>query len=560
MSEQKKRILLVGAMPLSIGYLQAYLEQDNNIVDRLILDDTVFIHQRILSPEVTKRELLATLKNSKYRALTSYIIEKTGGSKSFHELTAEKIATVFNELLIGTVYLTNGLFKKEEIRYSLDSGRIVAANRMVLQKIYPETFKNILENEWYLVQEKIKSSKPSIVGIQLLPVNRYAGFSLIERIHNEYPQIAIIVGGVFATSLYRQILQQYPFVIVVRGEGEQTLADLIRALSLNTPLYLVDGIAFMQDGNCLITKDRALFEKLDALPFPYQEIAKYDREPWLALLTARGCTTRCSFCCLNTISPGPMRIRSVANIIAELDKIRRDQPQVRSIGIVDSTFLFDNARVIEFCEEVIKRKFPFSFFCAGRVKPLSLEMIKKMEQAGFTQIDLGLESANEEILRKAHKGITQTDVLNAVKLFAQSKIDVRLYLIVGLPGETWATIRETAKFIQKLQKIKYVFPWTPSAANVFPGTELYENMCAAGLLDDMVWLNNLDHNIVYTCEHDKQTLEKMRRELMSYVELEHFFTLKGFLRQFPVVIFSADRWKIVKRLWYLGRQRWFATY
>lgn len=62
MSDQRKRILLVGAMPLSIGYLQAYLEQYNNIVDRLILDDTVFVHQRILSPEVTKRELLATLK------------------------------------------------------------------------------------------------------------------------------------------------------------------------------------------------------------------------------------------------------------------------------------------------------------------------------------------------------------------------------------------------------------------------------------------------------------------------------------------------------------------
>lgn len=195
MSDQRKRILLVGAMPLSIGYLQAYLEQYNNIVDRLILDDTVFVHQRILSPEVTKRELLATLKNSKYRALTSYIIEKIGGSKSFYKLTAKKIAMVFNELLIGRVYLTSGLFKKEEIRYSLDSGRIVAANRMALQMIYPETFKHILENEWCLVQERIMSSKPSIVGIQLLPVNRYAGFSLIERIHNEYPHIAIVVGG-----------------------------------------------------------------------------------------------------------------------------------------------------------------------------------------------------------------------------------------------------------------------------------------------------------------------------------------------------------------------------
>lgn len=372
--------------------------------------------------------------------------------------------------------------------------------------------------------------------------------------------LPLLLGGVFATSLYRQILQQYPFVIVVRGEGEQTLADLVRALSLNAPLYLVDGIAFMQDGNCLITKDRALCENLDALPFPYQEISKYDREPWLALLTARGCTTRCSFCCLNTISPGAMRVRSIANVIAELESIRCNQPQVKSIGIVDSTFLFDNARVIEFCDEVIKRKLSFSFFCAGRVKPLSLEMIKKMEQAGFTQVDLGLESANEEILRKAHKGITQADVLNAVKLFAQSKIDVRLYLIVGLPGETWLTIRETARFIQKLQKIKYVFPWTPSSANVFPGTELYENMCAAGLLDDRVWLNNLDHNIVYTCEHDKQTLEKMRRELMSYIDLDQFFTMKGFLRQFPVIVLSADRWKIARRLWHLGRKKMLAAY
>ena len=98
-----------------------------------------------------------------------------------------------------------------------------------------------------------------------------------------------------------------------------------------------------------------------------------------------------------------------------------------------------------------------AFTCSGRMKPLSDRMIKKLEQANFKKVLLGLESGDEGILKTSHKMITQADVINAFTLFSKSKISILAFLIVGLPGENMKTILETARLIKKVQKIKYVY-------------------------------------------------------------------------------------------------------
>lgn len=110
----------------------------------------------------------------------------------------------------------------------------------------------------------------------------------------------------------------------------------------------------------------------------------------------------------------------------------------------------------------------------GGVGAITEEMIPMLERAGFSKIDFGVESANNIIRKRAHKSMTNDQIVKMVKMFAASSIDIRLYIIVGLPGETWQTIRQTGRFVRKLQKIKYMFQWTPSIATAYPGTELFQ--------------------------------------------------------------------------------------
>ncbi|MFB5612968.1 MAG: radical SAM protein [Nitrosarchaeum sp.] len=103
--------------------------------------------------------------------------------------------------------------------------------------------------------------------------------------------------------------------------------------------------------------------------------------------------------------------------------------------IHDDSFFLNNDRVIEFCDEIISQNISTKFICSGRFKPISEKMVKKLEQANFIQVLLGLESGDETILKTRHKNITPDDVIKAVKLFAETKIEIYAFLIIGLPGE-----------------------------------------------------------------------------------------------------------------------------
>jgi len=166
----------------------------------------------------------------------------------------------------------------------------------------------------------------------------------------------------------------------------------------------------------------------------------------------------------------------------------KEFPQMKTIWIQDDTFFLNNKRAIEFCDEVIRRGIKTSFCCIGRIKPLSEELISKLEEAGFKEVSFGMESGDDGILERCHKGITTDDIENAMNKFAKTDINVNLYIIVGLPGESKETILNTAKFIQKIQKIKYVHFWCSNILQVFPGTEVYGMLKQKGKITDDYWM------------------------------------------------------------------------
>jgi len=168
------------------------------------------------------------------------------------------------------------------------------------------------------------------------------------------------------------------------------------------------------------------------------------------------------------------------------------------------------------------------------MKPISLEMLQKLELAGFQKILLGLESGDEEILKKCHKGITQEDVINAVSLISKTNLKFGIFLIVGLPGETRDTIKATARFIQKLQKIKYFELSETSILTVYPGTEVYEIAKTGGIINDDYWLSD-NPAPLYTLEHSEKELIKLKQILLYHVSIQHLLFPAGLIAQFKML-------------------------
>jgi anaerobic magnesium-protoporphyrin IX monomethyl ester cyclase len=391
-----------------------------------------------------------------------------------------------------------------------------------------------------ILLEYLTNFQPEIIGFNILTHNRSSTYQAIEYTHDKFPGIRIVIGGIHATIMYEQLLKKYPYVIAVLGEGELTFADLASA----KPLQEIAGIAYYEN-EIIKNPDRELVD-LDTLPFPKHDLFFGTGRTLGALLTSRGCPNLCSFCCLNPVSKHTVRYRSVGNVIAEIEYLVKSFPTLKTIWIHDDSFFLNNKRVIEICDELIKRKYPVSFFCSGRLKPVSEEMVLKLEQAGFTDVMFGLESGDPDVRFRCHKGITQEDAIKAVRLFSKTHIHIFMFLIVGLPGETDATIQTSARFIQKLQGIYYFYFGDIGVLGVYPGTEIYGLAKASGKIDDDYWLT--DKNVpYYTVENSEQKLLEMKKNLLNAISVDRIKTFEGLKKQWYMIP-SIGWWYVSRRL------------
>jgi len=379
------------------------------------------------------------------------------------------------------------------------------------------------------VARVLEEFRPEIVGFQMLTQNRVSTYRLMEYIHGKYPEMRIVAGGVHASIMYEQLVKKYPYLVVVIGEGELTFGELIKTMNEGGDLEKVEGIAFNRGGQLVKTKMRPLIKNLDELPFPKHELYFTRKRTHANILTSRGCPCRCSFCALDSISLGVNRTRSVKNVIEEVEDLVRKYPRLKMVWIQDDTFFLNNERVIEFCDEVVKRKIRLNFVCSGRIKPFSEKMARKLEEANFSKIMFGLESGVDEILTKAHKGITQRTALETFQILSKTNLDVMCFLIVGLPGETEKTILETAEFVRKLQRMRYILYGDAAILLVYPGTEVCRIAEEKGQLTDDIWLTDAI-TPVYEVEHDVKELERYKKLLLDRIAFDRIITPKDFLK------------------------------
>jgi len=303
-----------------------------------------------------------------------------------------------------------------------------------------------------------------------------------EAFKKANPNLMIgMVGAHVATVPEPSLLASPVIDFVARHEFDYTILEVAEG----KPFAEIDGLTFRgADGAVVHTKDRALIHDMDALPFVEPVYRRdlnvedyfigYIKHPYMSFYTGRGCRSKCSFCLWpQTIGGRVYRARSAANVIEEVTQARALFPEVKEFFFDDDTFTDDLERVEEIAKGIGKLGVPWSCNAKANIPRKTLEVLKAN---GLRVLLVGYESGVQEILNNIRKGLR----LDIVRKFAQDCHELGIIVhgtfILGLPGETKETIKQTLAFA------KEVNPRTlqVSMAAPYPGTELYEQAIANG--------------------------------------------------------------------------------
>ncbi|MCP4349061.1 MAG: radical SAM protein [Desulfobacterales bacterium] len=369
---------------------------------------------------------------------------------------------------------------------------------------------------WKKLEKEILLSNPDIVGITCWTIERGQAFITAKIVRQCFPWTKIIIGGQHATAFPEHMFQIAHADIVVIGEGEETVLEIITAVENNNPISQVKGIVYKEGDKIGYTEPRGLIEDLDSIPFPAYDdfdLKEYTGLPETkslaaAIITSRGCPYNCIYCSSAVFWKRAWRSRTAENVLEEIVWLYKDY-NVRSLIFFDDLFFLDKNRAIEICKKIIEKNLDIRWVAEGRVNSVNQELLYWMKRAGCYRIDYGVESGSPRILKNINKKITVEQIRQAFKLTHEVGIKPDAYLMVGNPGETNETIDET---IQLMGEIKPYFTNSGGISYILPNTELYEKAKQLGIVDDDYWLKSND-TIYYTGEHSLNELKTLKNKL-----------------------------------------------
>jgi anaerobic magnesium-protoporphyrin IX monomethyl ester cyclase len=331
--------------------------------------------------------------------------------------------------------------------------------------------------------QKIRLSRPDIVGIQVVFSIKEKALRMAHALRKDVK--LLVAGGPLPTSAPLDFLDFFDVVVV--GEGEQTMLDLVRTVEEGIGLECVSGIALKQNGQVRLTPPRGFIEDLDEIPFPAREM--FDNEAYkkyylksfgystTSVMTSRGCPFQCDFCSRPVFGNG-FRSRSAENVADEVEQIQKLGYQ--RVWFADDCFTLNRKRLLDICQELTNRHIGVGWECLSRVDTVNWEVAKKMKRAGCVRVFFGIESGNDSILRLMKKQATTKQAKDAVYVFKRAGVQVGAFFILGYPGETDKTILDSVRFGSSLplDYLSFTLPYP------IPGTPLFERLKDKMVSDD----------------------------------------------------------------------------
>jgi anaerobic magnesium-protoporphyrin IX monomethyl ester cyclase len=412
--------------------------------------------------------------------------------------------------------------------------------------------------DWKGLEKHIESFNPDIVASSgFATCNAYVTARTLETAKKLKPEVLTVTGGQHFTVTAQESLEAYPEIdVIIRGEGEETLVELVRAVNEKSNFSGIKGISFRHGQEILHNPSRPLMESLDELPFPgYHFVEDYAHRYHFTMMAgrkarygmieaSRGCPNRCTFCSQWKHWQGTWRHKSVKRIAEEMEFLYKNYGS-KLLWLTDDNFGLGK-RMNDLCDELIKRGFSEDITCFMQARCDDIvknqSLLPKMNKAGINWLLLGLESHSKSTLDSFHKGTKPEDNATAIKLLKQNGIFSQATCIIGEHKDSAESIAALIEFVSNLDPDLAIFMiLTP-----FPGTELYEEAKRNGWIEDWNWANyDMIHAIMPT---ESLTVEQVQQEL--YHCYSSFF---GSWRRRLQGIFSTN--EIKRRVYrYMARQ------
>ncbi|MBU4331847.1 B12-binding domain-containing radical SAM protein [Patescibacteria group bacterium] len=351
--------------------------------------------------------------------------------------------------------------------------------------------------------EEILKLKPDAVGVTGSTNNRFQAIELIRALKCRKPDLFIFAGGAHFSLTHEDAMDKVNELdAIVRGEGEVTTVELIRALEGRVKIENVLGVTYRKfpisnfqfpnkfqtlkpksqilnvDGY-VVNPTRPLTENIDELMTPAWEL--FDMELYqrtmddtnirsVGVISSRGCPNRCVFCSNAVFGLGRLRLRSPEKFIDEVEYLHKNFGY-SGFDFWDDTMTISKEHVRAICDEIKKRKLNIKWYARARVNTVDKELLKYMYDAGCIRISYGVESGSPRILKIIKKNITLKQVRQAVRWSSEVGMLVTVNFMVNLPYERWDDLRMTVDLMKELKQIPRVNPCYGFTI-VYPGTEM----------------------------------------------------------------------------------------
>jgi radical SAM superfamily enzyme YgiQ (UPF0313 family) len=323
----------------------------------------------------------------------------------------------------------------------------------------------------------IRSYDPSLLVVDTSTPSIYNDVEFADSLKELIPGSYVVLVGTHPSALPEETLKLSNGNVdaIAVEEYDLTLTELAEAIKKGLPPDNVAGL-YLRGG---LTAKREYIQDLDAFPFVSSIYKKYLRisdyyfaaadHPMVMVMTGRGCPYGCFFCLYpQTMHGKRYRYRTAGNILEEFRYIKKELPEVREVVLEDDTFTADIKRVREFCELLIKDGNRLKWSCNARVN-IDLDTMKLMKKAKCRLLIVGFESGSQKVLDGMKKKIKLEDSIKFADTAKSAGLLVHGCFMVGNPGETKETMKQTLEFAERLDCDSAQF----YPLYVYPGTEAF---------------------------------------------------------------------------------------
>lgn len=399
----------------------------------------------------------------------------------------------------------------------------------VLEKHHTVRVFDPLPGDTFAVDDIARFS-PDIVGVSILTTYLERAQELVGLLRKQLPRAYYIAGGIHSTSLPEETLDSLGVDGICIGEGEATMRDLCSALESGKPAESVHGLLWHKKSQTIRTPRRSLIEDLDLLPFPARHLLPFDsylfppgiiRGHWSSrsttILGSRGCPYPCIWCGSRALFGRRVRYRSPFSIAEEARELK-ERWRVDSLWFIDDTFTLNKTWAMEVSRSLKALKLQWG--CQARVNTADEEMFRTMREGGCIQLDFGVESGSDRVLRAIGKGTTSDEARRAFAVARRVGLRTLASFMIGSPEEGPDEVEESIRLAREIRPdFTSVYHLTP-----FPGTTLFTTARREG------WIKGGDYGRMGLKREPMMEIRMSSREQKAFRRrFQNSFSLRNYL-------------------------------